>query len=145
MAINYDEAIADLRAEEKRLQEELAQIQASIPGLIVLRNRAKMTVLSPDSRSQANVYNGGRFSRMGATKAIPEVLKDSSIPLATSKILDLLRAEGWKTNSQNPTGLLSATLGQLVERGVVEKVGNGWRLKTAPAPSWPSDQQISPQ
>ncbi len=41
MALNYDEAIAELRAEEKRLEQELEQVRAAIPGLVILRNRMR--------------------------------------------------------------------------------------------------------
>lgn len=139
MAINYDEAIAELRAEEKRLDDELGQVRAAIPAMIVLRNRYRASQPTPPlpknyiqarplTEVLANEVAGpvGRFLGMGATKAIPILLKDVDVPLTTSEIYDRLKAEGWASTAQSPIGTLSATLGQL--KDVVEKIGEGWRL-----------------
>jgi hypothetical protein len=131
MAFNFEEGIAELRAQEKRLEEELEEVRAAIPALVRLRNRQ---VLPPVTASK-------KFSGMGATKAIPQVLREVEVPLTSSEILDRLRAGGWTTGSQKPLSTVSATLSQLE---TVERVGEGWRLRrtltSSIAPQQPSLQ-----
>ena len=134
MSLNYDEAIAELRQEEKRLLTELEQVRAAIPGLIILRNRNQSGLApSPDAAVAKPTLPGiGRFAGMGATQAIPELLKGASVPMTTREVFDALQADGWTTESQRPQATIAATLAQLVDKGVVEKVGDGWRRKSTP-------------
>jgi len=142
MAINYDEAIAELRAEESRLQEELKQIQAAIPGLIILRNRARMQQAEvAKSNPQLTLTGVGKFARMGPTEAIPHVMRGRE-PMTTREIFDRLIREGWSTSAQKPIGVISATMISLEDKGIAERVGEAWRLKAPTPPSWnPSEHE----
>jgi len=133
MALNYDEAIAELRQEEKRLLAELEQVRAAIPGLIILRNRNPVArAVSVDAATaKPTLPDIGRFAGMGATQAIPELLKGASVPMTTKEVFDALQADGWTTKAKRPAGAVSATLQQLSERKILDKVGEGWRLKPA--------------
>jgi hypothetical protein len=149
MALNYDEAIAELRAEEKRLTLELEQVRAAIPGMIVLRNRHLAEVKETAASSNGRMLPGiGRFAGMGATKAIPEFLKTAEIALTSREITDGLMAEGWVSEAQKPAGAVSATLINLEKQGVVTRVGEAWKLKVNlprvslnPASFSPSERQ----
>jgi hypothetical protein len=66
---------------------------------------------------------------MGPTNAIPFVLKGEPFPLLTSQIAEKLQAGGVRSQATDFPASVSATLGQLRDKGVVEKVGDGWRLK----------------
>ena len=71
MALNYDEAIAELRAEEKRLEQELEQVRAAIPGMIVLRNRSRFgdqsIVVEPPKLHRHGIVLGN-LTGVGPTK-----------------------------------------------------------------------------
>jgi len=135
MSLDYDEAIAELRAEEKRLEEELNQVRAAIPGMIILRNRSR----SKSSVASAPTPNGtiqlpfvsGRFAGVGTTKAIPILLGEAHAPLVSREIFDALKAQGWTTEAERPLGVVSATLRQLEEKKIVERVGEAWRVKSS--------------
>jgi hypothetical protein len=131
MSLNYDEAIAELRQEEKRLLTELEQVRAAIPGLIILRNRNQGGMAaSPDAAVAKPTLPGiGRFAGVGATQAIPELLKGASVAMTNREICDALQADGWTTEARRPVATIGATMAQLAEKHIVEKVGEGWRLK----------------
>lgn len=133
MALNYDEAITELRQEEKRLLEELEQVRAAIPGLIILRNRnqGKPAVTADTVVAKPTLPGIGRFAGKGATQAIPELLKGAFVPMTTKEVFEALQADGWTTGAKRPAGVVSATLQQLTEKNILEKVGEGWRLKTS--------------
>jgi hypothetical protein len=150
MAINYDEVITELRATEARLEEELKQLREAIPAMIILRNRARMDrEIAAERSPQMTIVGIGRFAGMGATKAIPEFLKGKTEALNSREIMDGMMAEGWTSDAQKPIGAVSATLITLEKSGVVERVGEGWRLKPSPTvavqvpPSWkPSNPNV---
>lgn len=128
MALNYEEAIAELRAEESRLQDELKQVQAAIPAMIILRNRARME-REIAKAPQLSIVGMGKFAGMGATKAIPEFLESAERALTSREIFDGLSAQGWTTDAQKPIGVISATLIALEDKGIVTRVGEAWKLK----------------
>jgi len=130
MALNYDEAIAELRGEEKRLEEELAQIRAAIPAMIVLRNRNAHADEQPRKESERLLPGIGRYARMGATEAIAAFLRENKSTLTSREIYEGLSAGGWTTNAQKPIGVIAATLISLEKKGTVERVGESWRIKT---------------
>jgi len=133
MAFNYDEAIAELRQEEKRLLEELEQVRASIPGLIILRNRNRGKMISAPETVIANptLPGIGRFAGTGATQAIQEVLKSATIAMTNREIYAALCADGWTTEARRPQATVAATLAQLAEKEIVERVGEGWKIKVS--------------
>jgi hypothetical protein len=134
MPLDYDEAIAELRSEEKRLEEELNQVRAAIPGMIVLRNRSRSKSLIPAASATTNAaqlsFGAGRFAGVGTTKAIQALLKEAPAPLVSKEIHDALKAQGWTTGAVRPVGTVSATLRQLEGKHLVERVGEAWRIKT---------------
>jgi hypothetical protein len=137
MALNYDEAIAELRAEANRLEREAEQVRAAIQGLIIVRNRARSSSLAPAPAPPPPLplqpTKPGRLSGMGPTKAIFETLNAASLtgvaPMTSRQIYDAMTAEGWSTTAQKPVGVIAATLIQLEKNGVAERVGEAWRLK----------------
>lgn len=137
MALNYDEAIAELRAEEKRLEQELEQVRAAIPGMIVLRNRSRFgdqsIVVEPPKLHRHGIVLGN-LTGVGPTKGIQEVLKVAETPMNTREIFEAMRAQGWTTDAQKPVGVISATLIQLEKNGIAERVGESWRLKRKASP-----------
>jgi hypothetical protein len=133
MAINYDEVIAELRAVEVQLQKELKQVQDAIPAMIVLRNKSKgaaKTQPIPKGDAKSSPIKKP-FSRTGPTEAIPVFLRqiDPGVASSTREVLDGLTAGGWTTKGEKPLNIVRATLSALAEKGIVEKVGEGWRLK----------------
>ena len=130
MALNYDEAIAELRAEENRLENELTQIRAAIPAMIVLRNRNTHIEGSQQKAAERLLPGIGKYSGMGATEAISVFLRENRATLNTREIYDRLSAGGWTTNALKPIGVISATLIQLEKKGIAERVGESWRIKT---------------
>ncbi|HEY4380366.1 MAG TPA: hypothetical protein VGN01_08465 [Acidobacteriaceae bacterium] len=118
MPADYADVLKDLDRREKALTDQLAILRAARPAIFALKQQQELesAALTPSTR----------FQGMGATKAIPLVLKDAAIPMTTSEVLSTLKEGGWTTNAQSPLGTVSATLGQLRD---VEKVGDRWRLK----------------
>jgi len=153
MSIDYDEAIAELRSEEKRLEEELNQVRAAIPGMIILRNRSRAQgtiskISDQGDLRQLTLKGTGRFTGVGATKAVSILLGESTIAMTSREIFDSLKAQGWTTEADRPLGTLSATLKQMGDKGVLERVGEGWKITTKPsvvaAPSWNPNGQPQP-
>jgi len=146
MAINYDEVIAELRAMESRLAEELEQVQEAIPAMIILRNRAHAErEAAKEKVPQMNISGIGRFAGMGATKAIPLMLSSATRAHTTREIYDALRAQGWTSNAAKPLGAISATLAQLEDAGIVVRVGEGWKLVPAKVSLNPSSFSSEPE
>ena len=132
MSINYDEVISELRACETQLQEELKQVQDAIPAMIVLRNKSKGTPMAQPARgNEAKGSTSRKFARMGPTEAIPAFLRhvDPAVALTTREVLDGLSAGGWATKSPQPMNIVRSTMKSLAEKGIVEKVGEAWKLK----------------
>jgi len=125
--LDYEEAVAELRAEEKRLSEELRQVRLAIPAMVALRNRNRATapvpVADPSRKRDSAPSDPGSM-------AIREYLKGVEIAVTVREIYDALKARGWASEAVRPGTVLSSTLRQLAQAGEVEKVGDGWRLKS---------------
>jgi hypothetical protein len=146
MAINYDEVIAELRETESKLEEELEQVREAIPAMVVMRNRARAERDAAERKiPQATIPGIGKFSGMGATKAIPELLRSAPHALTTREIYDGLRAQGWTSSAAKPLGAISATLAQLEDNDIVVRVGDGWKLKPAKVSLSPSSFSNDPE
>jgi hypothetical protein len=123
MPVDYGEVLKDLDAQIASLEAEVATLRAARPTIVLLRNKYSPPLAAPVSKS-------GIYSTMGPTNAIPLVLKGEPFPLLTSQIADKLQAGGVKSQATDFPASVSATLGQLRDKGIVEKVGDGWKLKT---------------
>jgi len=132
--LDYEEAVAELRAEEKRLSEELRQVRLAIPAMVALRNRNRATapvpVADPSRKRDSAPSDPGSMAGMGPSQAIREYLKGVEIAVTVREIYDALKARGWASEAVRPGTVLSSTLRQLAQAGEVEKVGDGWRLKS---------------
>lgn len=130
MPVNYAEVLKALETEEGRLLTQLSTVRAAKPAIILLMNSQKPEEQIPEF--EPGLEPVGRFAGIGATKAIPILLAEKSVPMTTREIMDALKAEGWTTNSTDPVGTVSATLSQLRDSAVT-KVGDGWRSLTVSA------------
>jgi hypothetical protein len=122
MPADYDQVLKDLDEQIVKLQAEIATLQAGRPTIVVLRNKYNPPI-------QQAVGPVGQFASMGPTDAIPLALKGQFIPLTTAQIADKLQAGGVNSKAKDFAASVSATLGQLRDKGVIERVGDGWRLK----------------
>jgi len=121
MPADYAEVLKELEDQESTLESELAAIRAAKPAILLLAKKQGM--------ENRKLFPTGRFVGVGASRAIPDLLKNIHVALTTSEIVDRLKAEGWTTEAQNPVATISATLSQLAEKGFVEKVGEGWKSR----------------
>jgi hypothetical protein len=126
MAADYDQVLKDLDEQVAKLEAEIATLKAGRPTIVVLRNKYPSTMFAPIFAPPV----AAPYANLGPTDAIPLVLKGIIFPLSTSAIADKLGAGGVKSNAQDFVRSVSATLGQLRDKGIVVKVGDGWRLKT---------------
>jgi hypothetical protein len=125
MPVDYSEVWAELGEEEARLMTQLNIVRQAKPAIQALLDRQALQAFGKPTAA--------RFSGMGATKAIPLLLEDKTVPMTYREIHDALKAEGWTSNSSDSAATVSATLSQL--RGsTVEKVGDGWRLMRVTVP-----------
>jgi hypothetical protein len=128
MPVDYVEVLKELKAQEKALQDELDIVRGALPAIEKMATKALQTWPPPPPTVS------GKYSSMYATEAIPDALKGEVFPLTTSQIADKVKAGGLRSTAQNFVASVSATLSQLKERNIVEKVGDGWRLKAPPPP-----------
>ena len=122
MPVDYVEVLKELKAQEKALQDELDIVRGALPAIEKMAAKSAKPV-------PAWVPVTGKYSGMYATEAIPDALKGEVFPLTTAQIADKVKAGGLRSAAQNFVASISATLSQLKDRNVVEKVGDGWRLK----------------
>ncbi len=126
MPVDYIELCTEFEMEEARLLIELNEVRSALPAIRARKKRQEDEYEVDLAINERKIV--GRFSGMGATKAIPQLLDGKTIALTSREIMDGLKAEGWTTNATDPLATVSATLSQL--RGsVVDKVGDGWKLR----------------
>jgi hypothetical protein len=145
MPVDYEEVLRDLKAQEKALQDELDIVQGALPAIEKMAAKSAKPAPAP-----AWVPVSGKYSGMYATEAIPDALKGETFPLTTAQIAEKVKAGGLRSAAQNFVASVSATLSQLKDRNIVEKVGDGWRLRTVTEEdqAWEaaiSTQPLSPQ
>jgi hypothetical protein len=127
MATDYREVLKELRAEEKKLENDLAAIRAMIPGAEVMV--ARMTPASKAvwvSSSQMSPTSS-KFSGMQVKEAILRLLSETPKPLMPAEITKALMEGDVQTKSQDLSGNVASTLNQM--KNEIERVEGGWRLK----------------
>ncbi len=133
MPADYAEVLRDLDATIASLEAEITTLRAGRPTIVMLRN--KYSALNQTANASPS---GGLYAHLGPTGAIPLALKGEIFALTSSQIADKLRAGGVRTKGQDFIGNVSATLSRLRDNGVVEKIGDGWKLRQ------PEDEQDGP-
>jgi hypothetical protein len=123
MPADYDQVLKDLDEQIGKLEAEIATLKAGRPTIVVLRNKYNPPI-------QRVPLTPGQFAGMGPTDAIPLVLDGVVFPLTTAEVADKLLAGGITSKAKDFPASVSATLGQLRDKGIVVRVGEGWRLKT---------------
>ncbi len=123
MATDYCEVLKELRAEEKRLVDELDIIRDMIPGAELMAKRISVSArnLPPHAISKAVSY-----ADMGPRMAILKLLGESDKPLMPADITRLLLDGGIQTRSNDFAGTVGSTLTQLKIDGLVERKDEGW-------------------
>jgi hypothetical protein len=129
MATDYCEVLKELRAEEKRLVDELEIIRGMIPGaeLMAKRMPAPIRNLPPLAIPKPVSYAG-----MGPKMAILELLGKAGKPLMPADITRLLLEGGIQTRSNDFAGTVGTTLTQLKSAGLVERKDEGWVTRLDP-------------
>lgn len=135
MPADYAEVLRDLDAAITSLEAEVATLKAARPTIVLLRNK-----FSPVARPQPMTPPPGAYAYMGPTRAIPFVL-EGQLPMTTGEIVEKLKAGGLQTNGQNFNSNIAATLSRLRDNGIVEKVGEAWRLK--PTSDVPAQEAVA--
>jgi hypothetical protein len=146
MPADYVEVLKDLKEQERALLDELELVRSALP---VIEKLAAKTPPPPQPPAWVPPPPPpGKYSSMYATEAIPDALKGEVFPLTTVQIAEKVKAGGLRSAAQNFVASISATLSQLREKQVVEKVGDGWKLKPVSDDiTWASNviQQLSRQ
>ena len=120
MESDFRKVLREMRAEEKRLDEELTVLRRSIPGIELMVSR-----MPPETHSQASKY-----ALMGPREAALHLLtEESGNALTHIQIADTLLAGGIKTRSSDFYNSLSTTLSQLRSDGAIERVEDRWKIK----------------
>ena len=130
METDFRNALRELRAEERRLEDELQVIRRTLPGLELMASR-----MPPEENSHTV-----RYAKMGTKQAIMELLKQEdtntlSKSLTAAQIAQLLLAGGIQTKSTDYVRSVSTTLSQLGMDGLVERVEDRWKIKKDAAES----------
>lgn len=122
MPTDYREVLKDLRAEEKRLTDELEIIRGMIPGAELMARRmpeAAEPQLLPTSHTKA-------FAKMGTREGILHLLGGANRPLMPAEITRMLLEGGVQTRSTDFSGMVGSTLTQLRGDDLVERKDEGW-------------------
>jgi len=131
MATDYREVLAELRAEEARLESDLEAIRAMIPGAEVMVRRMATATIDLFSAPKAPSW-GRPFAGMGIRQAIIRLLAGSDRPMMPSDITRRLIEGGVETKAADFSGNVSSTLTQMRQDEIVDRVEDGWTLMHRP-------------
>lgn len=122
MPVDYTEVMQDLERQRQEIEVELLTIKQGIAAIQAVQKR-----LGP----KVPIFSA-RFSSMGQTEAIKVLLADQPLTLTTGEVAQKLQDGGLRSKAADFAGTVSAVLTTLKGAGIVEKIGDGWRLTPRP-------------
>ena len=134
MPADYGEVLRDLDAQIANLEAEIATLRSGRPTIVILRNKYAVAVELRKGEPLQNAvplrqWAAGPYAALGPTAAIQLVLKGQQFALTTTEIVDKLKSGGLTTKGSDLSGNVSSTLSRLRNSKIVEKVGDGWKLR----------------
>jgi hypothetical protein len=120
METDFRKVLKELRAEEKRLDDELLVIRKTIPGIELMASK-----MAPEAGARAT-----RYASMGTREAILNLLtEEHTNSLTRDQISETLLAGGIRTTATDFAGSVSTTLSQLRASGHVDRVEDRWKIR----------------
>lgn len=127
MAIDYQEILKELRAEECRVQEELDTLRDALGALEIMAS--KMSPATPSrngSMKQKQIY-----TMMGTKDAILYLLSTLDRPIKVADISRNLLSGGLHSRADDFSSTIYSSLTQLKATGLVERMKHGWILASS--------------
>jgi hypothetical protein len=121
METDFRRVLRDMRAEERRLEEELTVLRRSIPGIELMVSRM------PPEANAASL----KYAQMGTKEATLHLLTESGNSLTAVDVAESLLAGGIRTRATDFYGSVSSTLSNLKSEGLVDRVEDRWKIKPA--------------
>ncbi len=135
MATDYREVLQELRAEEKRLEDELDAIRSMIPGAELMAKRQSARIVEPSPVAPRAPLRVSPYAGMGIKQAIIHLLVSRTAPVMPAEITRLLLDGGVQTRSNDFAGSVSSTLTQMRQEGIIDRAEEGWVIRHRPDPN----------